>query len=81
MENKETKFTEETIATRKLSFRSRFIKNPIDERINKQQMLKVALDKKESKEILSLLNKTYHNSKPKRSDNNRDDNEINFKKV
>ena len=80
MQNKETKL-KDTRTTRKLSFRSRFIKNPIDERINKQEMLKVALDKKESKELLALLNKTYHDLKPKRLDNNKDDNEINITKV
>ena len=80
MQKKETK-SKDTRVTRKLSFKSRFIKNPIDERINKQEMLKLALDKKESKEILSLLNKTYHDLKPKKLDNNKDDNEINITKV
>ena len=80
MQKNENK-TPDTKSARKLSFKSRFIKNPIDEKISKQQILKIALDKKESKELLTLLDKRYYVSKSKRIDNTKYDYEINIKKV
>ena len=73
--------TKDKKSARKLSFKSRFIKNPIDEKISKQQILKMALDKKESKELLTLLDKRYYVSKSKKTDNTKYDYEINIKKV
>jgi hypothetical protein len=50
--------------SRKLSFRSKFIRNPIDEKLSKDLLLKATLDKTAGKELLGLLYKNYRLTKP-----------------
>jgi len=66
---------------RKLSFKSRFLRNPIDERLNKITLLKAALDKKQSKELLSLLGKHYYTPKIKKPEHNNNESEPNLKQL
>ena len=66
---------------KKLDFRTRFLRNPCDDRLSKLTLLKHALDKKMAKELLLQLNKSYMLKKNEHNEPRFSDSDLSLSKV